>query len=257
MSEVKGGATGANKRITWDPYGGPINENYDSHVALNSKFFAIGVGLSKVEGSEGTMPAARWDNVTDIVWLGLAQQFTDADQKQVQQLFEIGSDEMYSIPGRTFHNFTINGVLLARENYLFTMYNGMMNRIKKKLTDKYNATVANGVTTAINANKLNAPGTTADGKSGFFFNIQSPIFDRPICLVVAIANPEVTVGGYTDLVTAYALEKAYISNYNISTSAGDVVIYESLSGTYTRKRPLIVDSNTENEVAGGNAFELE
>lgn len=72
----------------------------------------------------GATTKAGTDEPGPFRMIGLVQSFGWSERKQLSQLFELGSDIPYMIPGRTTGNISLQRVLLSGKDLLNALYHG-------------------------------------------------------------------------------------------------------------------------------------
>lgn len=132
---------------------------------------------------------------SQLIPIGLLQTGSINEQKQLEEIFEIGSERRYFITGRTFFTLQAARIMVDGASLLRAMYNS-------------NAGSAG-----------TGPGDEA-GFSDYFLNLASTFFNTPTgLLVIDNDNNNKIVGG------AY-LEDAYIQTYNRQITAAQTVVAE-------------------------------
>jgi hypothetical protein len=145
-------------------------------------------------------PASPWTaggggTAATIFPIGLLQTGSINEQKQLEEVFEIGSERRYFITGRTFFTLQATRIMVDGASLLRAMYN----------------------------TSTGSAGTGAGDEAGFsdyFTNLASTFFNTPTgLLVIDNDNNNLIVGG------AY-LEDAYIQTYNRQITAAQTVVAE-------------------------------
>lgn len=201
-------------------------ENY--HVSAD-------VDTTKFISADSTLIAAGPKTLSDmgnatVYPLGLAENFSINEGRQIQRIFEIGSALSYFIVGRALGSLTLAQVYFngpALESMLYAAYN-----IKPK---KNNFTEIGSLLDTSNEEiRLNtSPGNVLPGGKGFnSVSLFSDLFRHPFGLLMyhkdSDGNP---VGGLY-------FEQAYISGKQLATTAGAIVLAVGVGIEYTRSRPV-------------------
>jgi len=189
---------------------------------INDRFVYIGFAVNDKEE-----PVFSTSDMSDVIWLGLAQSFADTNQVNIQPVKEMGTFRTYLVSDGTVNsNYQLTGVMLGYDNYLAQIYG------KIKVSNKLPAYLKPGF-----------KGKTAR----FYANLQSFIFRKSFCLIIGMANPEISMpnAGFYQFSTFYAIEGATINSYNLSVQTNSLMIYENLVGSYSYKRILEVETPAE------------
>jgi hypothetical protein len=169
----------------------------------------ICAGPASITGSGNEAPAAL--NVTPI---GYLENFTIQQSKQLQRLFEIGSQRSYFIPGRVMGSISLGRVYYHGSSLMRMLYNNYINP-----ADDAVVYGGNGV-------------TVEPGSNSFWLNLASDVFNVPHGMAMFFKNAaEQTIG-------ASYIENNYIQGHQLSISAGSVLIMEGASCQYDRLVPI-------------------
>lgn len=144
---------------------------------------------------------ANYSNVLTWIPIGLLENATLQQNKQVQQLFEIGSKKSFSIPGRTYKRLNLSRI----------MFNG--GSLLKVLNDE--SPSFEGLTAG------DYPAGTED--SNLFIDIASEYFNRTLDLGFVLHDQE------DDRYGAFALTGCFVQSHQMSFSAQQTVIMENVS----------------------------
>ena len=126
-----------------------------------------------------------------------------SQNKQLEEVFEIGSERRYFITGRTFYQIQAQRIMVSGASLLRALYN----------VDVTGWQTAYGVT---------IPNTGADlpGYHDYFFNLASIYFNKPTgIMMLDNDNDDQIVGG------VYA-EDCYVQTYNRQIAAPQTVVAE-------------------------------
>jgi hypothetical protein len=193
---------------------------------------------------EYTTPAAAGQAVgADIpddalIPVGLVQNASIAQNKQIQQLNEVGSRQMFTIPGRTYAQANIARILFDGPSLLFaisTYYNS------ENTDELYIPNVAKGSagdpTKEYPANTNDINGYTVINQEtaeigAFWGNLGSSVFNKPLGLGFIFLDTE------SEFYGGIYLEKCYIASYNIGISAQQTILLENVAIRATRVRPV-------------------
>ena len=139
----------------------------------------------------------------DIIPIGILESAAIVQNKQIQQLFEIGSRKPYFIPGRTRVQIGLSRVI----------FNG--NSLMAKV---YGNTVADDEAYTLN-NSPGLVGNVADEK--YYFNLASSFFNKPFGLVLIMRDSD-----KDDAAMVY-LENCMIQSHQMNVGAASTIIMEN------------------------------
>lgn len=179
----------------------------------------------------------------NLVPIGLVQNVQVTQQKQIQQLFEIGSRQPFFIPGRTTIQVGMARVLFDGPSLMQAMY------VYAKENNLYVPAILEG-TSAISQPGMpfNAGGdlvdvqvgTTAGGfdttnNAEFFINLASEFFNKPLGLGVVLYDMQQQAYG------GFYLESCYVQSHRFSASAQQTVLMEDVGIRCTSLKPISID----------------
>jgi hypothetical protein len=155
------------------------------------------------------------DLTQKVTPVGYLENFTLQQSKQLQRLFEIGSQRSYFIPGRVMGSISLGRVYYHGSSLMRMLYSAYLD-------DSGNPSYGgSGV-------------TVEPGSNQFWLNLASDIFNVPHGMAMFFKNAsENTIG-------ASYIESNYIQGHQISISAGSVLIMEGASCQYDRLVPIAV-----------------
>lgn len=140
--------------------------------------------------------------------IGLLQTGSIQEQKQLEEVFEIGAEPRYFIDGRTFFSMQVTRIMVDNASLLRAMYN-----------------------VSSHAGQV-IPAGNEPGYNDYFLNLASVFFNKPTGLLVVDKNNDgVTVGA------AY-LRDAKIQNYNRQIAAPQTVVAEQCVVRFDRIEPV-------------------
>lgn len=152
--------------------------------------------------------------VTTVVPIGLVQNVQVTQNKQIQQLFEVGSREPFFIPGRTETQIGISRALFDGPSLLKMLY-------------KDNASTDNTGVRGFDAGDEQKPGdpytNVADtGTAKMFINLASEFFNRQLglCFIFHDMTNEKYGGFY--------VENCLVQSHGISMASQQTVLLENL-----------------------------
>lgn len=202
------------------------------HGHVQDDIFAAGKGYISSESIVFAVKARKFDgdgspevtdgdgnetlSLQDFIAVGLVENVTIAQQKNLQQLFEIGSREPYFIPGRTVIQGALNRVIFDGDSLLRVMYPTRLSEAgggDGAAMPDYNNDEFN--------NMQNPPGQ--GGENGdLWFNLASEFFNKPFTGALLFYNDSAVLRGYI------VLEKCYIEAHNMTMAAAQTVVTENV-----------------------------
>jgi hypothetical protein len=160
--------------------------------------------------------------------MGVVENFALAQNKQLQTIFEIGSDRRYFIPGRTINNVSLSRVLMDGPSLMKVMYHYYLP--------------SPGAVASTNAplrgvrfgNSLDKTKDIRDqpGYDSTFLNLASDLFNLPIGLLVMFRN------NCEQLVSAVYLERCYLNSHNMNINASSILVAEAVNIQFDRVVPI-------------------
>jgi hypothetical protein len=165
-------------------------------------------------------PSELPENIENLIPIGLVENATVTQNKQLQQLFEIGSRAPYFIPGRTFVQAGLTRVLFDGKSLLRALYENLG-------TTEYDAIT----------NPDDMPGADFDASDPelgeeFFINLASSFFNKPLGLGFVIHDKENESWG------GFYLEECYIQNHQFSVAANQTILLENAGLRASRVVPI-------------------
>jgi len=200
------------------------DENFSNENFITSESIVI---CSCKANSTGTL---------DMIPIGLLEQAVVAQNRQTQELFEIGSRESYFIPGRSYVQMTLARVMFNGPSLLKVIAaRGNPNALPSASTVHGNP--ANpwpaGANTDENESMLNTDESGWDAEYGHFvINLASDFFNRPIGLGVLIRDSE------NDSYGGFVLQNCYVQSHQFSVAGQQTVIMENCQIRASRLLPI-------------------
>jgi len=179
-------------------------------------------------------------NVSSWIPIGLLENATIQQNKQLAELFEIGSKKMFNIPGRTFKRLNLSRI----------MFNGpSLLKAATRFNLPYTDISATGVTrdaTGTDGSTLDEPAagihndvdTSYDPDTGgahgahLFIDIASHFFNVPTNLGFVFRDSE------NDYFGAFILEDVFVQSHQLTLSGQQVVVMENVSMTVGNLTPV-------------------
>lgn len=211
---------------------------------LSSESCIVASGPCKLSSLDGKITTP-----VDIVPIGLVQNVQVSQQKQIQQMYEIGSRKPFFIPGRTVLSVGLSRILFDGPSLMYALSmqqvndNGVqLNTWKRRTTTT--VPEADDPTSPADLLQLTAtdPKPTTDiainfeeknPKPGYFFsNLASTFFNKPHGLGFFLFDME------QDAYGGFYLEDCYIQTHSFSISAQQTVLVENVSIRSSNLIPL-------------------
>jgi hypothetical protein len=177
-----------------------------------------------VAAGPATLGGASGGTLQNVVPIGVIQSFNISQNKNIAQLFEIGSKETILLPGRTFIQSSISRLLLDGPSLMKALY--------YNYSDTDNTDVDPPVSITGYSETVDGVSATTAGNGNFYINLASSLFSVPfgMALLLHDVNDEVYAGCY--------LENCSIASHSISFSAGQTVVAENCSIRVSKIKPV-------------------
>ena len=187
---------------------------------------------------------------SDLIPIGMLSSVSVSQQKNVQQIFEIGSKLAHIVPGRTMGQMQLGRVFFDGDSLMKALYSGTGNTVDAdgKITE------GSGVVNGAAAPASTTDGVTTAGKgvasasqvnSGkFAANLASSYFDLPhgLCFMFKDQSGE-------DVSTIY-FEDCMINSHQFSIDSMANIIQEGCSIMFRRIVPIDVESSVSGGTTG-------
>ena len=158
--------------------------------------------------------------------IGLVDQVSIGQNKGLQQIFEIGSDRRYFIPGRTINQMSLQRVMFDGPSLMKAMYNYYIPA----------ASTYNNPNQDIRSGSLDQSEIAGirnhPGFDQTFLNLASELFNRPIGLLMLINNTK------NQTVAAAYFEYVFFRSHQFSVSASSTLIAESVQADFDKMVPI-------------------
>jgi len=173
----------------------------------------------------------KYGTNTDLVPIGLVQNVQVSQNKQMQQLFEIGSRQPFFIPGRTIVQVGISRVLFDGPSLMRALYTS---------ANAEGTAVFNGATVPTDADQAEKPtmpftggdGSTPTTDGKFFINLASKFFNSPTGLGFMLHDMA------NDSYGGFYCENCYFQTHSFSLAGQQTVLLENVGIRCGRIVPL-------------------
>ncbi len=179
-------------------------------------------------------------NPSTWIPIGLLENAGLQQNKQLAQLFEIGSKKSFIIPGRTFKRLNLsrilfNGPSLLKASTVFNIGTSSGDTVTNKVTGVGASTAVDfsGGLDGVGINNEPGEGATADATpesfesgveiSNLFIDLASQFFNRPFNLGFVMQDSEGEGFG------AFALENCFVQSHNMTLTGQQTVVMENVS----------------------------
>jgi hypothetical protein len=157
-------------------------------------------------------PSVKPINIDSLIPIGLCDSISVQNNKNIIQLFEIGSKLPYLLPGRSVLQMQLNRVVFNGDSLL-----GALTR---------------GHTTVEEGSSADFPGvnTTADDRQGrFYLNLAASFFNKSFGLGIFIQDSDKQAGqeGRGQWVAAFYAENCMIQSHQMNIQGQQYIVMES------------------------------
>lgn len=191
----------------WNFLDGNVQEIEDGSDFLSAESTVICAGPPNLGAS-----------IQDVRPVGLVQNAQITQNKQIQQLFEIGSRKPFFIPGRTLIQLGMSRVLFDGASLMRALYEVSVDAS----TDNFDS-------------KDNIPPTEpydATASGAFYMNLASEFFNRPLGLAFILHD------GQNEKYGGFYLENCYIQTHGMSMAGQQTVLLENVGIRASNLVPL-------------------
>jgi len=166
------------------------------------------------------------DSVASWIPIGLLENITIQQNKQLQSMFEIGSKKMFNIPGRTYRKVNLSRIMfngpsimkaVSQHNLEYGTKPGTENVLDNQQTaqSQLDDAPGNGVNSDYVADYDAAPNLYIDLASGFF--------NHPVHLGMVFKDSD------NDNYGAFAMADCYVQSHQMSITGQQTVVMENIS----------------------------
>ena len=198
---------------------------------------------------------------TIAIPIGVIDSSAIQQDRQLAQIFEIGSKRSYIMSARTATQMSINRVIYKGANLLRMFYSYYPGKAAASVINEQMGNVLrdnqkNGNTSmgeqpiGLHADLLRTlPKDIKDtpGYNNFWLNLNSDIFSQPYGLILFMKD-----NNQSDVAVIF-LEECYIQNHGFQVSANSVVMAETTSIRCERIVPIKVRVESYNDMSAGSA----
>lgn len=214
---------------------------------INARSTLIAAGPASydklVEASTGAT------SVDDFVYpIGFIENFGLTQQKNLQRMFEIGSNRSYFVPGRTMSSCNFGRVLFHGPSLMRVLYSYYPKDKIRTANGPANDDVTIAYAASQDATKclpnvgnsgIDYPGTQAPvddcspvKSASFYMNLASTLFDHPLGLLVYMKDTK------DEYYSAFYLEFCHITAHSLNINATSTVIAEGVGIQFDGIQPV-------------------
>lgn len=199
------------------------------------------------------------DDTTKAYPIGVIDSSAIQQDRNLQQIFEIGSTRSYLMSARTITQMSINRILYNGPTMLRCLYayypEDKLKYSSENVTLSYDNYAKNMIQAPIlNDSDAESKGSVkalpdikdAPGYGDFWMNLASDLFSHPMGLVLFVKDNN------KRNVAAMYLEECYIQNHSFQMSANSVVMAESCTIRCDRIHPIAVRTSFREDPYEGN-----
>lgn len=236
--------------INWNWQAENVQTEIQNGEYVSSESTLLLAGPSRLSMLAGNS-AGLAGSTNSLIPMGLIQNFSVTQNRQVTKLFEIGSKRSYFVPGRLIANFTASRILFYGPSLLRLMYALAPDRVVGDLGSPLNIdpdSNGQGVAEIEEYSSLfsdsrlqNKPGyggTADENNRDYWINLTSEVFSVPIGLAMIFKDARDRPYG------AQYLEDVYIESHQMGVDSNSVVIAEAVSGQMDRVQPIQLATQT-------------
>lgn len=227
-------AAGSSSITDWSFREKHVQPNVDaggSFIRGSSVLVAAGPpSLTQANATFGNQLGAAYTSINeskllDSYPIGLIDNVGIGQNKGIQQIFEIGSDRRYFIPGRTINQVSLSRVMFDGPSLMKVIYNNYISP-DTPYRDP-NSLIESGSNDGYETDIRSQPGF-----DDTFLNLGSELFNRPIGLFLLMHDNN------DDPVAGIYLEYCFIRAHQFNISASSTLIAESLQADFDRMVPI-------------------
>jgi len=173
-----------------------VDPSLGDYPALGSESVLIGARVQLQDGESLQKSGGDYPTMDDFTAIGIVQTASIQQQKNLQQLFEIGSGQLYAIPGRFSVGATLSRVLVEGQSLMRALYGGLEL-------------------------DLGDAGFKSENSS-YIMNLTSKLLDNPFDLLFLFFNKQQEpLGGFY-------LENCYVHQHQMALNASHTMVIENI-----------------------------
>lgn len=233
----------------WDFQNNHVQNDVRQGKFVGSKSIVLAFGPPKfqmitaggnISAGDNTVNQTNFNEFTHgPIPVGLVQSFNLSQARQIDKIFELGSERAYLVPGRVIPQFSVSKVLYSGPSLLKFASIYYLQRVgESRISDgvdlsKVERALASFDPDQASTVNFNTKKTPA-GYGDFFINLASSLFQLPFGIMVWMKTND--AGNYG----CFYLEDAYITVHSMSSGAMASVVAEEVSIEFDRLMPVKV-----------------
>lgn len=168
----------------------------------------------------------RFSGLTNVIPIGVIQNFNLGQNKNIQQFFEVGSKDTVLLPGKTFIQATLSRILFNGPSLMKVMM--LADSVKNAVPDDDPAKARLSIV------DYQLDPNHSPGNGEFFLNLASDAFDKPVGLAMIMHDID------DDAYGGVYLEYVLANTHNLSIAAGQTVIAETMGLRIGKIKPIVL-----------------
>lgn len=213
---------------TWEFSSRHVQDNLIGHDFISAKSVLIAAGPPRKEDI-----GSNWNSLYPV---GVVDNVGIGQNKGLQQLFEVGSNRSYFLPGRTVNSVTFGRVLFYGPSLLRVLY--AYYPPDQMGAKSIHNVGQDGVLDDVDRTPqiYDPPGSSGGGEreynTDFFMNLASDLFDKPLGLMLWMESGDSKPYG------AIYLSNLYIQAHQFNVNANSVIIAEGVNAQFEKVNPV-------------------
>ena len=236
--------------LNWQWQNSHVQTEVQNGEYVSSESCLLLAGPSELSMLTSANSAGLVGSSNSLIPIGIVQNFSLTQNRQLTKLFEIGSKRSYFVPGRLIANFTMSRIVFYGPSLLRLVYALAPSTLVDDLGSPLNIDPdSNGQGVAEVGdysalfperivNKPGYGGCLHEENRDFWINLTSEIFNVPMGLCMIFKDSRDRPYG------ACYLESAYIESHQIGVDSNQIVIAEAISGQMDRVEAVQLATQT-------------
>jgi hypothetical protein len=221
----------------WQPYKDHVQSGMKDGRFMSGAYTVIAAGpprlamfgdLSRIATGAGALDADISAGLLAYP-IGIVQGFSQSQNTQISQIFELGSVRSYFIPGRSVGQLQLQRIMYHGPSLLRALYAYYPTLVPDALLPGLTSILDSGIG---NNHTVQLP----PGYDNLYLNLASDLFTQPIGILMMLKDSNETTLGAT------YFESCYIPNHTLQMDAQGTIIQESVAVQYERAVPIAVSA---------------
>lgn len=202
----------------------------------NSEVFSQ-VGSKAILLSVGPPLFSQLTDKGNAIVMGMVQQLSMQQQKQIQEVFEIGSERRYFLDNPHRNMLNMNRALISGPSILKILGSGLLNRGTLEKGTKAESTLDKSIFQEGNINAA-----AASEARNLWFNLASDLFTNPLGLMIEFR--EYHGDGRSTAYGAVYLQNCKVQSHGMSMQSQMWMVQEDVSMLFEHAVPLDIGEET-------------